>query len=301
MSKVYLLLRHGQQTGPFTIGELLQQQLSPDDMLWVEGKSTAWAYVSELQIIPVLPGEAEKTISTGGDDIERKAEELRQRALSYTPARFPSDHTQVVKHVPVPDGVEPEAIDFIDHRKEKHSALNEVLMTVLILGLFAGGLYGGRTMFIAQKDEHSSRPAQVIAGNTQAASPVSQPRTILTVTDSSSALADSVTQTDSSQLLAQGTTRPPLKKTTVPDLKEKKDTVLNLPLAIKNDPDTGKTVPEPVLVKPVKKEPVKESPKEEVKPEDEDKKKSLGQALKGLFKKKKNREEKDSTSKEKDR
>src|ERR1700750_961441 len=54
MDKVYLLLRNNQQTGPFTIGELLQQQLLPTDMLWIEGRSTAWAYLSELELQPSI-------------------------------------------------------------------------------------------------------------------------------------------------------------------------------------------------------------------------------------------------------
>jgi len=46
MQKVYLLLRNNRQSGPFTIDELWQQQLRPDDMVWIEGKSTAWAYLN---------------------------------------------------------------------------------------------------------------------------------------------------------------------------------------------------------------------------------------------------------------
>ena len=40
MNKVYLLLRKNLQTGPYTYEELLQQQLLPTDLIWVEGKST---------------------------------------------------------------------------------------------------------------------------------------------------------------------------------------------------------------------------------------------------------------------
>ena len=54
MERVYLLLRNNQQTGPFTIDELLQQQLRPSDMIWMEGKSAAWTYLSELELIPFI-------------------------------------------------------------------------------------------------------------------------------------------------------------------------------------------------------------------------------------------------------
>ena len=48
MDNVYLLLRKNQQTGPYTYEELLQQQLLPTDLIWVEGKSMAWLSPSEL-------------------------------------------------------------------------------------------------------------------------------------------------------------------------------------------------------------------------------------------------------------
>jgi len=74
---MYLLLRDGRQSGPFTIGELLQQQVRPTDMIWIEGKSTAWCYLYEMQL---LPGATERISdqrivpSTGNEDeIERKA------------------------------------------------------------------------------------------------------------------------------------------------------------------------------------------------------------------------------------
>ena len=76
MDKVYLLLRNNQQTGPFTIGELLQQQLQPSDMIWIEGKSTAWTYLSELELIPFVKNPeaaVQKNHPKTVDEIERKA------------------------------------------------------------------------------------------------------------------------------------------------------------------------------------------------------------------------------------
>ena len=111
MSKVYLLLRNNQEFGPFTIDELLQQQLRPTDMLWIEGRSRAWCYLSEMELMPPSvnvapapevkpeviadptsrtartaekPEEVKKTRrSYRPDEIERKAEELRKRALNF--------------------------------------------------------------------------------------------------------------------------------------------------------------------------------------------------------------------------
>lgn len=59
MEKVYLLLRNNEQTGPYTIEEMLQQQLLPTDLIWIEGKSATWSYPSEIDwsrtLAPVKP------------------------------------------------------------------------------------------------------------------------------------------------------------------------------------------------------------------------------------------------------
>jgi hypothetical protein len=91
MQKVYLLLRNNHQTGPYTIDELLQQQLTAFDLVWVEGVSQAWSYPSELaELKEFFVSDANKKAvplqqpaSTSVDEIERRAEELRQRVLSF--------------------------------------------------------------------------------------------------------------------------------------------------------------------------------------------------------------------------
>lgn len=48
MQKVYLLLRNNKQQGPYSLEELLQQNLKNFDLVWVEGKSAGWRYPSEI-------------------------------------------------------------------------------------------------------------------------------------------------------------------------------------------------------------------------------------------------------------
>jgi hypothetical protein len=48
MHKVYLLLRNNQQTGPYHLEELLQFDLKPFDLIWIEGKSAGWYYPQEI-------------------------------------------------------------------------------------------------------------------------------------------------------------------------------------------------------------------------------------------------------------
>ena len=44
----YLLLRSNKESGPYTLEQLVQLGLKPYDLLWIEGKSAAWRYPSEL-------------------------------------------------------------------------------------------------------------------------------------------------------------------------------------------------------------------------------------------------------------
>ena len=44
----YLLLRSNKQTGPYTLQQLVNTGLKPYDLVWVEGKSAAWRYPSEV-------------------------------------------------------------------------------------------------------------------------------------------------------------------------------------------------------------------------------------------------------------
>ncbi len=46
---MYLLLRDNKQSGPFTAEELITKGIKQDDLVWVEGKSTAWRYPQEVQ------------------------------------------------------------------------------------------------------------------------------------------------------------------------------------------------------------------------------------------------------------
>lgn len=56
MQKIYLLLRSNKQTGPYSLEELLQLNLKPFDLVWVEGRSAAWQYPSEIPSLkPFVP------------------------------------------------------------------------------------------------------------------------------------------------------------------------------------------------------------------------------------------------------
>lgn len=48
MQKVYVLLRGEKQTGPYSLEEIIQFDLKPYDLIWIEGKSAGWYYPQEI-------------------------------------------------------------------------------------------------------------------------------------------------------------------------------------------------------------------------------------------------------------
>src|SRR5439155_8615217 len=57
MQQLYLLLRNNQQSGPYSLEELLQLQLKPFDLVWVEGRSAAWQYPGEIPALQTYVAE----------------------------------------------------------------------------------------------------------------------------------------------------------------------------------------------------------------------------------------------------
>lgn len=52
----YLLLRNNKETGPYKLDELINKGLKAYDLVWIEGKSAAWRYPSEItELKPYAP------------------------------------------------------------------------------------------------------------------------------------------------------------------------------------------------------------------------------------------------------
>ncbi len=45
----YLLLRDNKQSGPYLVTEIIEKGIKPYDLVWLEGKSAAWRYPSEIE------------------------------------------------------------------------------------------------------------------------------------------------------------------------------------------------------------------------------------------------------------
>lgn len=92
MSKVYLLLRSNRQTGPFDLQELLQQNLKPFDLVWIEGRSFGWKYPSEIETLkPFL----NFTIENDTSSLEN---------LKTEPIKELTNHTNKAVFISMPSG-----------------------------------------------------------------------------------------------------------------------------------------------------------------------------------------------------
>src|SRR5687768_6432519 len=57
MHKIYLILRNNKQNGPYTLDEVVQLNLKPHDLIWVEGRSAGWRYPTEIEALkPYVAG-----------------------------------------------------------------------------------------------------------------------------------------------------------------------------------------------------------------------------------------------------
>ena len=163
MQRGYLLLRKNHQMGPYTIDELLQQQLLATDLIWVQGASQAWSFPWEVPEVKGLLQNCQswengqtpaQPASSSADELEQRAEELRQRVLSSPPKYS-------IRKVPVEDELSVEAlrvmaqqrIEFVDHRK-KESRVFEWMSGVVVMLMVTAGVYGGGKFFNAQAGEN---------------------------------------------------------------------------------------------------------------------------------------------------
>lgn len=304
MERVYLLLRNNQESGPFTIGELLQQQLKPSDMIWMEGKSKAWTYLSELQLTPCIASASEEKKSvTPSDEIESKAEELRRKILSSPTLHYTPKQVKRQSYSPSYSLPEKE-LEFVDHRKERTTRRNavagELALTSIVIGLFVIGIYKGNSFLSERKqvqnsvatklntsDEHT---AQIKNRQTSAAS--TNDSVSIHKTDSLIAVGKAKTKTVHAIRHDSTTHQALLQKNTLSATSEKKEdaavqkTIDPSQIIVKNESSTKKEDGGSL-----QKETVASDRKDDKKSVQEPQEKKKGFFLKNLFKKKKKESE----------
>ena len=118
------------------------------------------------------------------DEIERKAEELRKRALNFSPQYSPNKKPELTiseKHPIKLPLSEEEALDFVDHRNEKKMPAVEVLTGVLVTAFVVACVIGGRTFFLQNSKTQSKIAARAVSIDEHTAK--KQPATVpLTIT-----------------------------------------------------------------------------------------------------------------------
>jgi hypothetical protein len=344
MSDRYYLLRNNRESGPFSLGELLQQCLLPGDLLWVEGKSQNWAPPSELpEVDSALPkgyslspsqkpsGTVQEHISDR--ELALRAEGIRRRAMAALYQQQVPLH-QGTPRIEIPTGPvylrEEDAVEVIQHKPTSNRSniaefmLFCTLSTLVVLG-WRGGFFSNLIQVRPQEATvanrlvnessnagfaipHPQQKALILPQATAAA-----PTGVTAGSDSTSgstlavlpkprpagasALVRKDTRPDSGTLNSVLTARPeslsvatsePLRETAKPVNTRETAKSANNNVAANNAgtstdkvEKTDRTTDKDVAVKEPEKKP------EVVADAKEDKHKSFGQVLRGIFKKKK--------------
>jgi hypothetical protein len=350
MKKRYLLLRNNLESGPFTIDELIQQQLQPSDLIWVEGQSHSWVFPAELDelspsvtgitsapiVTAVIPApafssrkiavsaqevlkkegrpvtqikkEVPKASSIEEMEMEKRAEEIRKRAMAYVPQHYYQRSPEPVPHsyhhsVPAEDdGSNP--VRFVFHRKKTSLALQQLMVVGILSVLVVAAWYGARSPFSKKTDAVDETVTPLVSSeeHTAAAEKKVLPTAAVShTTTTNSAVVDS-------QAMQQAV---------------KPDTVLSAPMKPKHKPKTTQKISVPELPKVASSTPadsqtanpvddaqqqkLESTPtddpsknatadqnKKEVTAEPKEKKKGFG-LFRGLFKKKKKEEPADTS------
>jgi len=146
----YLLLRSNKQSGPYSLQQLVSFGLKPYDLVWVEGKSAAWRYPSEVE---GLKAYSPATEEQPYDRFYKKQEEKPQEKQINKPAQ-PQQETYVA---PKEETYVPSKIEAYVPPKEEVYVLPEENKT----------LTTSRKVFVAMPENHvPKKQAQSVVART---------------------------------------------------------------------------------------------------------------------------------------
>ena len=124
----YLLLRDNKQSGPYSVSELAAHGLKAYDLVWLEGKSAAWRYPSEIEELkPFAPAVEEQPFDRFYKKPDSKSSDTSRQSLrkeTYTPKTEETKKTEASSlssqssqisvsngtkkiHVSLPGGIKP--------------------------------------------------------------------------------------------------------------------------------------------------------------------------------------------------
>jgi hypothetical protein len=339
MHKNYYLLRNNHESGPYTIDELLLQQLKPTDLVWVEGKMNAWCHPSELEELtttysinktvkqkapsrprPIKQSPPAPTIKTK-EDIETRAEEVRKNILMQSEQIQKTREIQVENdQTPTTYKLDEDAIEVVFHKKKRllpgaHFSAAAVMMLII------SAVWFGKDIWVKNAQSPDSIARRMVSGENlvqvnqlpreakaMSLTPLSFPQQeALPVVDASepnmqdeilsSSTVNDVSETTEPKIersVAKTEIETPVKvepvqkkeEPVVAEIKEVTETKEKEP--VKKDSQAKKEVVKDVRPKETKKDSaVVKSDSNSEAVEEIDKKKSFGQVIKGIFKKKK--------------
>jgi hypothetical protein len=345
MKKVFLLLRNNSQLGPFTIDELMQQKLSADDLIWVEGFSLAWALPSELDLLKLSnidtaphtdarpsatdtnqtvakpinnksqsPLKSKKKRKWADEDIEGRAEEIRKRTLEYISNKSTATSPlitddEIRSFTKTPD------INFVVHKRRRRVSPNLIGASLVALMLVAGW-YGKDKLFIAQNNSDILSTQDIAPQVIPISSSVQlQPSENASAAFISEEVEDTIV-TEESENIQKPYSSPakpieqPIVVASTSDVNQKsaddiktekqqvKETEDHALQAVKKETATVTSKPDSSKAKTDSSKAKVETKTIEETEESTDKKKTLGQAIKGIFKKKKKDKDTDDETEE---
>lgn len=90
----YLLLRNNKESGPYSLDDLMQMGLKAYDLVWIQGKSAAWRYPSEVEELrPLAPVVEEQPFDRF---YKKQAEGVKQGAVKQETQATAPEHEKYV-------------------------------------------------------------------------------------------------------------------------------------------------------------------------------------------------------------
>lgn len=207
-------MRNNQESGPYSLEELLHNTVKASDLIWVEGKSAAWAYPYEIEAlkayVPAPPKQAAVTGSPAAeaqrhtpdssgrhifvslpdkprkssprpasDSLEERAEAIRQRTQQLQPAAAHADATLHTHYARTLDSVEEDYTHWYYNKKVKPRRSYKGVLLIITLGaMLAGGLFAGQSLLKSSNTNTvipQQKPQPVAATQEQATTPSETP------------------------------------------------------------------------------------------------------------------------------
>lgn len=296
METHYLLLRNNKQSGPYSIDELIGQQLKPTDLIWTEGKSQAWLHPYEMdEFTPTFTKSVASTTPITNQSTTHTS--TTDRVNFDTPQYSTSDPASSLKTQTVSSSnyskkqeyIEEEPIRFVFHKKKPSVNYGYVFGTMVALALLFMGWQRGWLPVnhtsssesvivpLISSESHTAKASQHIVHTTPV---IKQEETPVTYSDAPVQTAEmtTVVNTPVSPVIKQKRTTKKAAKPIIAPPVIKQETITPDLIPAQQDDASLKTNPVPIAETA--------NTSTEAKPDASEKKKGFG-LFRGLFHKRK--------------